>query len=99
MDANKRLKEDLEQVKKSLNILEVRVTLAQLWVGLYTKAYDALLHYGVNFRELPEYKDDTTIDEVQDLPITQARNRLTGWIGKVHNGIEAAIKRKGFHIV
>ena len=41
--------------------LSIRLSLAQAWVHFWQLAFDALLHYGVNFRETKEYKDTRKI--------------------------------------
>lgn len=96
--SNEKLAEEVENLRKKNNEVEVRLTLAQAWVGFLTHAFDALLHHGVNYRDLKEYKDTELLDDAQDLPITHARDNIVGWLGTLHNGIRAAIRRKGFKV-
>ncbi len=77
----------------------VRLTLAQAWVGFLNFAYDALLHHGVNYRNLREYKESTELDDAQKLPMTEGRNKITQWLERLQNSISAAIRRKSFKVV
>ncbi|MBO6814573.1 MAG: hypothetical protein JJ891_06920 [Rhizobiaceae bacterium] len=98
MTEKRLLEAELEKIKKRLNTMEIRVSLAQGWVGLLRKAYDALLYHGVNYQTLPEYKDDDTLTEAQDMPISLARNKIINWMSRMESGIEAAVRRKSFRL-
>lgn len=93
-----RAERELANLRKEVNVQGIRLTLAQLWIGLYSKAYDSLLHYGVNFKDLREYKEDYP-DGAEKLPINQGRTEISHWIKKVENAIKAAVRRKGFKLV
>jgi hypothetical protein len=95
-DAAKKKIEDLQNKNR---ILQVRLVLAQGFVGLLQKAYDALLHYGVNFRDLPEYKDDKVLEDASKMEVTEGRNIIVTWMGKVESAISAAVRRKQFRTV
>ena len=92
-----RAERELASLRKEVNAHGIRLTLAQLWIGLYSRAYDALLHYGVNFKDLREYEEYP--DDAEKLPIGQGRTEITHWIKKVENAIKAAVRRKGFKLV
>ncbi|WP_111817257.1 hypothetical protein [Agrobacterium sp. CFBP2214] len=98
MDKFERLSGEVAKLRKELNTQGVRLTLAQMWIDLYTFGYDALLHYGVNFRDLPEYKESIP-DDAMHLPVSEARNTIAGWMGRLKSAINAAVRRKGFRLV
>ncbi len=56
--SKEKLEKELAALRDEVSQQGVRLTLAQGWVNLLTKAYDALLHDGVNYRDLKEYKDE-----------------------------------------
>lgn len=98
MDKLERLSEEVGKLRKELNIQGIRLTLAQMWIDLYTRGYDALLHYGVNFRDLPEYKESIP-DDAMKMPVTEARNTIEKWMARLKNSLAAAVRRKGFKLV
>ena len=99
MDNHEQLTKEVASLREQVEEQGIRLTLAQAWQGLMLKAYDALLNYGVNYRSLPEYEQDQTLDESMDLPISKARNNIIGWLGRLENAISAAVRRKTFRLV
>lgn len=95
---SERLQRELEEVRKEVNTLGVRLTLAQAWVGFLNFAYDALLHHGVNYRTLKEYANSTELDDAQKLPITAARDKIVSWLGRLQSAISATVRRKQFKV-
>lgn len=79
-----------------LKLLRVRFQLASGFVDLLRYAYDALLHYGVNYKNLPAYKDEALLDEARKLPASQGFDKFVEWMARVKHDIRAAINRKGF---
>jgi hypothetical protein len=79
-------------------ILQTRLRLAQAFNGLMQAAFDALLTHGVNYRTLPEYKDDGLLDAALGNGVTIERGEanIMSWIERATNGISAAIRRKRF---
>lgn len=76
-------------------ILCVRLTLAEALVGLWQKAFDALLFYGINMRDLKEFKDDKSLDDAaKQKDIRHGQVTIMDYIKRVSNGIDAAIRRK-----
>lgn len=98
MEDKDRLSKELADLRKEVNTQGVRLTLAQAWLNLYTKGYDALLYYGVNFKDLKEYKDEFP-EEAMQMPVTKARNTFIAWMGRLESAIHAAVRRKGFKLV
>lgn len=79
--------------------LRIRLPMAQAFVAMLHKAYDALLHYGINYRDLPAYKDQTLLDEAKTLPLRRGQVSYLEWMKRVRSDIEAAIRRKMFNRV
>ena len=77
-------------------MLACRLIMAQAYVHLCEKAYDALLYHGINYRDTPEYKDQTLLDDARKVVIAQGRVKVMLWLERVEHGIEAAIRRKTF---
>ncbi|TPJ33659.1 hypothetical protein [Mesorhizobium sp. B2-8-3] len=95
---NDKLQKEIEEVRKEVHVLGVRLTLAQAWVGFLNFAYDALLHHGVNYRSLKEYTNSTELDDAQKLPVSAARDKIVGWLGGLQSAIHAAVRRKQFKV-
>lgn len=79
--------------------LSGRLTMAKALAQLWSHAYDALLHHGVNFKSLPEWKDPEPLDAIGKLPFHRGAQEYVSWMGRVQNAITAAVRRKGFKVV
>lgn len=77
-------------------VQRIRLRLSQAFIDMLLEAYEALLVHGINYRNLPAYKDTTLLDEASSLPIDQAHDSFIVYMGRVKNDIAAAIRRKGF---
>ncbi len=78
-------------------ILQVRLRLAQAFMGMWAAAFDALLTHGINFRNTPEYKDTDKLDKALDTEnVEPGEQHVMSYIERVHSGIRAAIHRKRF---
>lgn len=82
-----------DRLEHENKVLGVRVTLLQAFVHLLHTAYDTLLNYGVNYRDLPEYKADDALDVAMRVDVLYARSMLMTWMEKLENAIVAAGKR------
>jgi hypothetical protein len=92
--------DDNKNNNNDVRILSVRLNLAQAFISMWMRAYDALLHHQVNVRDLPEYKNDALLDEgLKHGSLEQGRNSILEYIKRVENGIAAAVRRKGFRKV
>lgn len=87
---------EVAELRKTVEEQGIRITLAQAWMGLLGRGYDALLHYGINYQSLKEFDDDGLLEDARDLPLSRARDKIVAYIGRVHTGINAAIRRKSF---
>lgn len=81
-----------------IRLAYVRLALASAASRMLLKAYDALLHYGVNFRDTQAYKDQTLLDEGRRLPLLRGQESLTEWMRQIERDIAAAVKRKSFEL-
>lgn len=91
----------LEREMASHDETRQKLTLAEEFGRLLLKAYDALLHYGINFKTLRTYSLWEKVSEFKDTPIPDelthriAKSQaLLKWIGRVSNDIDAALRRK-----
>lgn len=77
-------------------LLSTRLRLAHAFQSLVLQGYDALLHHGVNYRELPEHKDTTLLDKgLNHGDLHQGEAHVMEWIKRVGHGIVAKVRRKG----
>lgn len=96
MDRHDLIQKELTDLRTEVHQQGIRLVLAEAWLRLYGKAYDALLHYGVNFKSLKTWKRRPV--DAYKLPLSQARNVLIDFMKRVENDIAAAIRRKQFKI-
>ena len=86
------------ELSKDNRELKTKLTILYAFIDLLRRGYDALLHFGVNYQSLPEYKRDAPLDRLEGKPLDQARNEAVSWIGGVISGIDAAVRRKQFKV-
>jgi hypothetical protein len=72
--------------------------MAQAYGQMKCVAYDALLHHGINYRDLPAYKDTTLLAEAEGLVLAEGRAKYMLWMERITNAIDAAIRRKTFRV-
>lgn len=92
------LRDEAARMRAEINTQAIRLTLAQGWINFLREAYDALLHYGVNYKSLKEFQDTGPLDEAQDMPVSRARTHIVEYLGRCTNAIKAAIRRKQFTV-
>lgn len=109
---SERLERELEMLRKEVPALRqeleengIRLTLAHGWIQVLREAYDALLHWGINFKALKEYGDGypsfngtSEQDHVDKLPISKAQRVYVDWFRKVTNAIKASVRRKQWKV-
>lgn len=98
MDETQRLRAEVEELRKDQEVQNIRIYLAQEFLNFYRWAYDCLLHYGVNFKQVKEYDEDFILDEAADMPIARARNRIVEYLHRLRSGVRAAVRRKNFKV-
>lgn len=75
-------------------LLSVRLQLAHAFTSMWLRAYDALLSYSINVRDLKEYKDTSLLDRGLAGDLETGRGLILEYIKRVESGIAAAIRRK-----
>ena len=85
--------------EERLRVSNVRLMLAQVYLKMKRKAYDALLHHGINFRELRAFKDQTLLEDARNLTLARGQEAYIEWCRRVEHDIDAAITRKSFRRV
>lgn len=76
-----------------------RLSMSRAFVQFLLKAYDALLHHGVNYRTLPEWQDSKALDDIDKVPFDRGVEKTIVWMGRLGNALDAAVRRKGFTVV
>lgn len=82
--------------EKQIEELSVRLSLAGAWISVWRKAYDALLHHGINIRSTKEWKDTALLDaalEAKD--IREGQSSILEYLRRLESGLVAAVRRKG----
>lgn len=88
----------IEALQKENREQAVKLNILYAFIDLLRRGYDALLHYGVNYQDLPEYKRDKPLDHMQGKPLGEVQMEAVSWMGRVQSGIAAAIRRKQFKV-
>lgn len=81
---------------KQIEELSIRLQLAGAWISVWRKAYDALLHHGINVRSTKEWKETALLDaalEAKD--IREGQSSILEYLRRVESGLVAAVRRKG----
>lgn len=91
--------DDIDPHTAEDRIIRARLTMLQAFGHMMHEAFDAMLHHSVNYRDIPEYRDQTLLEEASKVPLTRGVDKYLAWIGKVTNGIRAAVRRKSFRKV
>lgn len=95
MNINPEIEGDPPKEKAALS---ARMIMAQAFAKMLLHAYDALLHFSVNYRNLPAYKDQTLLEEGEKLVVVEGRNKYLLWIERLTNAISAAVRRAQFKL-
>lgn len=91
-------RQTIERLERENREQAVKLNILYAFIEMLRKGYDALLHHGVNYQNLPEYKRDKPLDHMQGRPLKEAQAEAISWIGRVQSGIAAAIRRKQFQV-
>lgn len=78
--------------------LVARLMGAQMMARFVLRGYTAQVAYGVNFMDLPEWKDMQQLDEAYKLRPYAAQWRVVAWMERLDNALSAAIRRKQMHL-
>ncbi len=77
-------------------VIRARLTMAKAMCQMKHRAYDALLSYGVNYKDGSAYKDTTLLDQAEKAPLGRSVELIIEWMGRVERDIAAMIQRKLF---
>ena len=92
------LKDESDYEKEDRHDLVSRLMACQALAQFFLKAYDALLHYGVNFKTLPEWKDQRDLDAARKLKPNAAKTVIIGYFGRLESALSAAVRRTQFRL-
>jgi hypothetical protein len=87
-----------ELPKDDREILGTRLSMAQAYTQMLSNAFDALLHWGVNYMDLPSYLDQTLVTKAASLKVPEGRALYIQWIERLEHDIAAAVRRKQFKL-
>lgn len=93
-----RLKDEVDLVKEDRLDLVARLMNARVMGTFLLKAYHALRSYGVDFMKLPEWLDQTELEEANRLKPHAAQWKVINYFTKLENALRAAIRRKQFKV-
>lgn len=93
-----RLNDEVDYVKADRQDLVARLMSAQAMGHFLLYAYDMLRSYGVDFKKLPEWNDQTELEEAAKLKPHAGLPRNIGWIQRLENALRAAVRRKQFKL-
>lgn len=88
-----------DAIEEELRVSQTRLTMVEAFVKFLMEAFDALLHHNVNYRNLPEYSDQTLLDEAHTLPLREGALSYHRWLERMTHAVRAAIRRKHFRDV
>lgn len=88
------LKDNTDWEKESEQDIRARVGTYMAFTQVLLKGYHALKNYGVDFMALPEWKEDSVLDEARKMKPVPGQALMVGWITRLEHGIEAAVRRK-----
>ena len=91
--------DDKENPATPQEVLVARVTMARAWTQMKDKAYDALLSYGVNYRDGSAFKDTSLLDQAEKAPLARSVELYIEWMGRIERDIAAMVLRKTFRKV
>lgn len=93
------IKDETDYVKEDRADLVARLMAAQEMGKFLLRGYDALLHYGVNFKNLPEWKDQSALDEAARLKPHRGQEAIVHYFQRLTHALSAAVRRKQFRVV
>lgn len=78
--------------------LIARITGAQALNQFLLRAYSMMRSYEVDFMELPEWQDQSTLDKALTLKPRAAQELIIAYISRLENALTAAVHRKQFKL-
>jgi len=93
-----RLQDEEDYAKADRQDLVARLMHAQAFGQFVLKAYNALRSYGVDFMKLPEWQDQTELEEAARLKPHAAQPKIIDYFVRLDHALRAAIRRKQFKV-
>ncbi|MBK1871554.1 hypothetical protein [Taklimakanibacter albus] len=98
METNDKKDALIGSLQKTNTELSTKLNLAYAFIDMLRRGYDALLHYSINYQSLPEYTNDSPLDDLSKKPLAQVHMEAMNWMQRVKSGIDAAVRRKNFKV-
>ncbi|MDG4856412.1 hypothetical protein [Mesorhizobium sp. WSM4982] len=92
------LNDEIDYIKLEKEDLVARLMGAQMLTRFVLRGYSAQVSYGVNFMDLPEWKDMAALEEAYKLRPYAAQWKVVAWMERLDNALSAAIRRKQFKL-
>jgi NAD(P)H-nitrite reductase large subunit len=93
------LKDEQNYVKEDRADLVARVMAAQEMARFLLKGYSMLRSYGVDFMKLPEWIDQSDLDEARKLKPHRAQEKIIAYFQRLNHALSAAVRRKQFRVI
>lgn len=93
-----RLNDEVDLNKEDRQDLIARIMSAQAMGRFLLSGYHALRSYGVDFMKLPEWLDQSPLEEAARLKPHAAQWAILNYFTRLENALKAAIRRKGFKV-
>ena len=81
-------------LQKENRLHKTKLTILYGFIQMLRNGYDALLHHGVNYQDLPEYKRTSALDDLEGKPLHEAQMDAVKWFQNIKSAVSAAIRRK-----
>jgi hypothetical protein len=94
-----RLDDEIDYNTADRRDLIARLMGAQMMARFVLRGYTAQVSYGVNFMDLPEWKDMEQLDEAYKLRPHSAQLKVVAWMERLDHALTAAIRRKQMQLV
>ncbi len=93
-----RLEDELDYRVEDRQDLIARLMQAQALNVFLLKAYAAAANWGVNFKGLKEWQDQSELDDVHKLKPHQAQQKIINYMSRLDSALDAAIRRAQFKL-
>lgn len=88
------MNDELDYVTQERQDLVSRLMGAQALSLFLLRAFDAFVAYGVNFKSLPEWQDQTDLDTARTLKATAAQGLIMTYMARLEHALAAAVRRR-----
>ncbi|MBK3400444.1 hypothetical protein [Methylobacterium ajmalii] len=96
-EVNENLRARVRELEEQAQVAAVRHQMAQAFVQMQIMGYSALQNYGINYHDLPAYKDpDGLLEKAAEVPLLDGQEHYLEYCRRVEHDIAAAVRRKQF---